>query len=65
MQPTFKARDYRFTRGVLAEALVGVGLVGPKKCSYFRVPKLAVNGRCISADFKRSSHDRDSAQKGA
>lgn len=52
MQPTFKARDYRFTRGVLAEALVGVGLVDPKKCSYFRVPKLAVNGRCISADFK-------------
>jgi hypothetical protein len=53
MKPqSFKARDYLFAKGVLAESLISAGLLAPKKCSYFRVPKLAVNGRCISADFK-------------
>lgn len=51
MQPSFKARDYLFTKGTLAEALLSVG-VKPKSVTYSRVPKLAVNGRCISADFK-------------
>lgn len=59
MKPqSFKARDYLFTKGVLAESLISAGLLAPKKCSYFRVPKLAVNGRCISADFKASRNGR-------
>lgn len=54
MKPqSFKARDYLFTKGTLAEALLSAG-AKPKSVTYSRVPKLAVNGRCISADFKRA-----------
>jgi len=64
MKPqTFKARDYLFVRGSLAEALISAGRISPKKCSYFREPKLAANGRCISADFKASASMRPQRAK--
>lgn len=52
--PSFKARDYLFIRSVMAESLINAGLK-PKTVTYSRIPKLAVNGRCISADFKRKA----------
>ena len=52
MKPqAFKARDYLFQQGTLAQSLLSAG-IAPKAVTYNRVPKLAVNGRCISADFK-------------
>ena len=51
--PSFKARDYVFRKPTMAQSFLDRFPNLKIPVGHIREPKLAVNGRCISADFKR------------
>lgn len=63
MKPSFKARDYVFRKPTMAQAFLDTFPNLKLPVGHVREPKLAVNGRCISADFKASASMRPQRAK--